>query len=210
MNNKLFGLLSILALTVGLSVTANAVSVALSDYLIPDGMSWSYIFTHDTFGPDAPYSGAAGQEFTVTEQPFSRVLLDFFSAPPSYSPPPVVDTGILYQFEPSIYAYFEIITDLTVPEGLHNNVLRILWLDSNYTANPVNQFGYTGNDWGVTDVDWFATGIGQIKFLGVGAGSGVIDGGFELTSVVPVPAAVWLFGSGLIGLIGVARRRRSS
>ena len=26
--------------------------------------------------------------------------------------------------------------------------------------------------------------------------------------VVPVPAAVWLFGSGLIGLVGVARRRR--
>ena len=28
-------------------------------------------------------------------------------------------------------------------------------------------------------------------------------------SVVPVPAAVWLFGSGLLGLIGVARRRKS-
>ena len=27
-------------------------------------------------------------------------------------------------------------------------------------------------------------------------------------TVVPVPAAVWLFGSGLIGLIGVARRRK--
>jgi len=27
--------------------------------------------------------------------------------------------------------------------------------------------------------------------------------------VVPVPAAVWLFGSGLLGLIGIARRRRS-
>ena len=27
-------------------------------------------------------------------------------------------------------------------------------------------------------------------------------------SVVPVPAAVWLFGSGLIGLLGVARRKR--
>ena len=27
------------------------------------------------------------------------------------------------------------------------------------------------------------------------------------TAVVPVPAAVWLFGSGLIGLLGVARRR---
>ena len=28
-------------------------------------------------------------------------------------------------------------------------------------------------------------------------------------SVVPIPAAAWLFGSGLIGLIGVARRKRS-
>lgn len=29
----------------------------------------------------------------------------------------------------------------------------------------------------------------------------------ERTSVVPVPAAAWLFGSGLIGLIGMARRK---
>ena len=28
-------------------------------------------------------------------------------------------------------------------------------------------------------------------------------------SVVPVPAAVWLFGSGLIGLIGIARRKKA-
>jgi len=28
-------------------------------------------------------------------------------------------------------------------------------------------------------------------------------------TVVPVPAAVWLFGSGLLGLVGIARRRRS-
>jgi len=28
-------------------------------------------------------------------------------------------------------------------------------------------------------------------------------------AVVPVPAAVWLFGSGLIGLVGVARRKKS-
>ena len=28
-------------------------------------------------------------------------------------------------------------------------------------------------------------------------------------SAVPVPAAVWLFGSGLLGLIGVARRKKS-
>ncbi len=33
------------------------------------------------------------------------------------------------------------------------------------------------------------------------------DFGFQ--AVVPVPAAVWLFGSGLLGLIGIARRKHS-
>ena len=28
-------------------------------------------------------------------------------------------------------------------------------------------------------------------------------------TLVPVPAAVWLFGSGLIGLIGIARRKKA-
>jgi len=40
------------------------------------------------------------------------------------------------------------------------------------------------------------------------------DGGFAFShsaayTVVPVPAAVWLFGSGLIGLIGIARRKKA-
>lgn len=34
---------------------------------------------------------------------------------------------------------------------------------------------------------------------------------FEFSTVaVPVPAAVWLFGSGLLGLVGVARRKKSA
>lgn len=32
----------------------------------------------------------------------------------------------------------------------------------------------------------------------------------ETVSAVPVPAAVWLFGSGLMGLVGIARRRNAS
>lgn len=37
--------------------------------------------------------------------------------------------------------------------------------------------------------------------------TGIEDIGSLTTTVVPVPAAVWLFGSGLLGLVGVARRR---
>jgi len=32
----------------------------------------------------------------------------------------------------------------------------------------------------------------------------------EFQTVVPVPAAVWLFCSGLIGLIGIARRKTNA
>lgn len=39
---------------------------------------------------------------------------------------------------------------------------------------------------------------------------GGYDSGLALvgTTAVPVPAAVWLFGSGLIGLVGIARRKK--
>ena len=56
------------------------------------------------------------------------------------------------------------------------------------------------------DAPGFETGgaasIGDPLNLSAGAFSGSF-------SVVPVPAAVWLFGSGLIGLVGVARRKKA-
>ena len=68
--------------------------------------------------------------------------------------------------------------------------------DSFYTPN-------TGGDnmWNqlVFDID----GVKRIE-LGMG-GSGAIDN--IAFTVVPVPAAMWLFGSGLIGLVALARRK---
>ena len=54
--------------------------------------------------------------------------------------------------------------------------------------------------------------------VGLGGGSRTLDTtGTDLqvyavwspSAVVPVPAAVWLFGSGLLGLIGMARRKKA-
>ena len=41
-------------------------------------------------------------------------------------------------------------------------------------------------------------------------GSGATADSFELNvGVVPIPAAAWLFDSGLLGLIGLARRNKA-
>ena len=41
-------------------------------------------------------------------------------------------------------------------------------------------------------------------------GTSTSSGSETIGGVVPVPPAVWLFGSGLLGLIGIARRKQSS
>ena len=43
--------------------------------------------------------------------------------------------------------------------------------------------------------------------IGVGWSDGYFSVGLGTVEAVPVPAAVWLFSSGLLGLIGVARRK---
>ncbi len=46
------------------------------------------------------------------------------------------------------------------------------------------------------------------KQIFTGVAGGVVDS-IGAASAVPVPAAVWLFGSGLLGLVGIARRKQA-
>ena len=73
-------------------------------------------------------------------------------------------------------------------------------------------------DWTLMEISGVApdnTARAQVMLLhiltdGTPAGGSIFwdDASLEV-SAVPVPAAVWLFGSGLLGLVGVARRRKA-
>lgn len=66
--------------------------------------------------------------------------------------------------------------------------------------------------WSLATVDGNGDGV-----MGVPTANGGPISGYNFSfnaslapTVIPVPAAVWLFGSGLLGLLGIARRRVSS
>ena len=81
--------------------------------------------------------------------------------------------------------------------GPFTNVQAFIYSSSNeYAPNPNYAHGFLfryggANRWDPKDSDLFAWAVH----------SGDV-------SAVPVPGAVWLFGSGLVGLVGLARRKR--
>lgn len=84
------------------------------------------------------------------------------------------------------------------------------------TLNAMNaDFVSTGFLFYATDATTGATFNSYFSYFdGDDANFGYVSGGwlsFSATqTVVPVPAAVWLFGSGLLGLVGVARRKTAA
>lgn len=86
---------------------------------------------------------------------------------------------------------------------------------SGTSALPLNiQIGQNGS--GMLSIDTSRGGQSLFSLVlpngsgtisgGAGSGSSTSTGGGTTVSPVPLPAAVWLFGSGLIGLVAVSRR----
>lgn len=83
-----------------------------------------------------------------------------------------------------------------------NPILGIQWDGFTYAVGTgtSNTFRYASVIWG---------GPGALISDGDNEINGIMGLRGDFTPNVPVPAAAWLFGSGLLGLAGVARRRRS-
>jgi len=101
-----------------------------------------------------------------------------------------------------------------------STVLQFLSYEGAFTATDGPAFGLLSQDIGVAESAADIVGL-SLQLQGTGSSYndftwsdpltstfGSINAGQILTPV-PVPAAVWLFGSGLLGLVGVARRKKS-
>ena len=103
------------------------------------------------------------------------------------------------------------ITGVTVGAGQVGGHILFNW-GATADIDVVNVWDVAGDVYTSSDVvsGAFPTGDGI-------RGLGMVDGpfltyhaNFDFVAPVPVPAAVWLFGSGLLGLVGVARRKKSA
>ena len=100
---------------------------------------------------------------------------------------------------------------IVVIGGPFNNDYQASNLNGNLTLTGSNHFilglDLGGGNW-LADNSVVSLGANsyQVSFNNAGT---VVQVDVSIVQAVPVPAAVWLFGSGLLGLAGIARRRRS-
>ena len=80
-----------------------------------------------------------------------------------------------------------------------------------FTSNWFDTYSYQNMGWIEQRLIFTATDtLTSITFTSLeDKGYGAALDNVSVTGVVPVPAAIWLFGSGLLGLVGFARRKKA-
>jgi len=205
---KLASAMAVLAL----STSANAAYISVTSSMTPvpivdAGSLDLLVFTNDpSFGTEGISDVNVHLNFTKCDDPIS-------------------DTGVCIGTGSSYPS--EIVFDLTSPTGTEVSLIAANTYTSNGTGDtyqvtlddqalfqiggPLPVDGTFQPIGSLSDFNFeSALGLWTLSFADtVGADPMSLNSwGLDITtSVVPVPAAVWLFGSGLIGLAGIARRK---
>jgi hypothetical protein len=139
---------------------------------------------------NAPVSGVTGAMAAAAAQDL-RIL--FGNVFPDFSQSLTTQNAIALQIavyeianEKSAFGYDVSNGDLSFNNNLAELNIAQVWLDN------------------ISDGIWTTEAVGLIALTDTSTGKGQDF----VAQVVPIPAAVWLFGSGLVGLVAVARRRK--
>ncbi len=116
-------------------------------------------------------------------------------------PTAAISTGT-DNFKADADGWYDILFDLPPPGGDRFTAGETLIYDITATGLLASSFNFLSTP---DPVDPNGPFLGAAKFQSTGEFGEQSD----WVGAVPVPAAVWLFGSGLLGLVGVARRKRS-
>jgi len=216
-----YGKIAFATLTLALSTSVNAALIDDDEYTTDDinGLEWldlsytSNISYSDAYDAVATQSGG-GWDYASESQVrtmFDQIFSTWSPTSPSGFSQDTNYTAQADRFSTlfgSSYTADPEFESRTVSFGLYLDdldVLRMLGVE-NY-ANPLNSdsiYGALTENYSVLN----SQSNEQFATFMVRASSINLDP-MDPMSPVPVPAAVWLFGSGLIGLVGLARRKKA-
>ncbi len=224
-NNKCTKLVAAMAITLSAGVAQAAVQdlVVNGDFetgnlapwlSFPNGGTTSIANENSTLGPAGSYSGlmsaAPGFPQLKLERLGEGLLTDGAAVTISFdarSPLQTVDIGA-GDFVGNVVFIAEFFTERTGDNGAVNQILvgPPTWLTQEWQTFTFNTNLAADAGGGLSLL--FKADCGANNACRFDA---LIDNVSIVTEVsaVPVPAAVWLFGSGLLGLVGVARRKKA-
>lgn len=203
--------------------TINDLTGGSGSFFIDDGDGFTPSSSGSTVGPatgafyavsdqTGPGTHALSQAFTVSG-PVTSAILSFDMFINDYGSGPVIDPiGLDHTVPSNQHARVDILG--SSPSAFDTRlggagVLANYYIGNDGSTNPHTYINYLID---ITSIVGFG-GTFTLRFAEVD-NQGNFNQGIDNVSIqvsnVPIPAAVWLFGSGLIGLVGMARRKKAA